>query len=398
MRISGPISTVDVGAALDPVSASDTGEKSNGWNEYAVISADGTKVVFSSTATNLDPLDTDEVIDVYLKDVLTGEITVVAVSETGEKSDQATVEPHLSGDGTKVTFTTNAANLHDDDTDSLIDVFVKDLVTGELFLASTSDAGGKANDHNYQPRLSSDGTTVAFHSNATNLDPGDTDTTTDIYVKDIDLPHRCSGHDATMIGTVGDDALIGTSGDDVIMGLGGDDTIDGLAGDDVICGGFGNDAVSGGSGDDLIQGEPGNDSLDGNAGADSVRGGAGRDELLGHAGPDDLLGGTRSDILRGGSDDDSANGDAGGDTVLGGTGADVVQGGDGGDILVGGNDDDTLNGENGDDTIAGGFGNDTLRGQGDDDGLRGGDGIDSCNGGAGTDRASPGCESKTGIP
>jgi Tol biopolymer transport system component len=379
-------------------SVSETGEKSNGWNEYPAISADGTKVVFVSAATNLDPLDTDEVVDVYLKDLVTGDITVVTVSETGEKSDQFAAEPHLSRDGTKVTFTTTATNLHPGDTDGILDVYVKDLVTGELLLASTSDAGVKGNDHNSQPRLSSDGTIVAFESHATNLDPGDTDTTRDIYVKDTDLPHRCRGLDATIIGTVGTEALAGTADDDVILGLGGDDTIDGLAGDDVICGGLGKDTVSGGSGDDFLQGDPGNDSLAGNAGVDSLLGGAGRDQLQGHAGPDELFGGISSDTLLGGSDGDSVYGDAGGDVVYGGEGGDVVHGGDGGDILVGGNDDDTVNGDNGDDTLAGGAGNDTLRGQGDDDGLSGGYGIDSCNGGTGTDRASNGCETKTGIP
>ena len=52
-----------------------------------------------------------------------------------------------------------------------------------------------------------------------------------------DTVRQCSGIDATLVGTPGDDHLIGTDGPDVITGLQGNDIIFGLEGDDIICGG-----------------------------------------------------------------------------------------------------------------------------------------------------------------
>ena len=65
------------------------------------------------------------------------------------------------------------------------------MVTGDITLASTSDAGVKGNDHSSAPSLSADGTELVFYSYAFNLDPGDADTHSDVYVKDLaDNPDR----------------------------------------------------------------------------------------------------------------------------------------------------------------------------------------------------------------
>ncbi|MEJ7702241.1 MAG: hypothetical protein WKF47_00490 [Geodermatophilaceae bacterium] len=56
--------------------------------------------------------------------------------------------------------------------------------TDDLVLASTSDTGIKGDRGSFAPVLSADGGTAAFASDATNLDPADTDPfTTDIYVR-----------------------------------------------------------------------------------------------------------------------------------------------------------------------------------------------------------------------
>jgi uncharacterized repeat protein (TIGR01451 family) len=84
-----------------------------------------------------------------------------------------------------VAFFSFTSNLDPGDTDSFFDIYVKDLATGNITLASTDDAGIKGNNGSANPSLSADGTRVAFYSAATNLDPGDTDSTLDIYVKEL---------------------------------------------------------------------------------------------------------------------------------------------------------------------------------------------------------------------
>ncbi len=157
--------------------------KGDGESAAASLSADGTKVAFQSAATNLDPADTDPGIDVYVKDLLTGDITLCLHRRAGAKGDGYV--PILSADGTAVGFT-SFANMDPDDTDFDSDAYVKDLVTGETTVASINAAGVKGNGQSNASSLSADGTMVAFTSAANNLDPRDTtDGYDDVYVKNL---------------------------------------------------------------------------------------------------------------------------------------------------------------------------------------------------------------------
>ena len=107
----------------------------------------------------------------------------------------------------------------------------------------------------------------------------------------------CSGRQATLTGTAGDDQLVGTEGDDVILGFSGQDQISGLGGRDVICGGDNKDILRGGLGKDKLVGQADPDKLVGNSG---------KDKLLGKGGKDKLNGGTGKDVCKGGKKDDTA--------------------------------------------------------------------------------------------
>ncbi|MEW6144514.1 MAG: CAP domain-containing protein [Thermodesulfobacteriota bacterium] len=109
------------------------------------------------------------------------------------------------------------------------------------------------------------------------------------YADPVFAQPKCSGLEATITGTPGNDVINGTPGPDVIAGLAGNDVIRGLGGDDVICGGSGNDLIVGGAGNDQLFGESGADTLRGKAGNDTLRGGIGNDFLNGGPDMDDCL-------------------------------------------------------------------------------------------------------------
>jgi hypothetical protein len=182
---SGP--AAPAGAAdITLASVTAGGVKGNGQSAPADLSADGTEVVFRTFATNLDPRDSDGYGDIYVKDVTTGALTLASTTAAGVKSDlESGSEPSLSADGTKVAFSTHATNFDPGDTDIYTDVYVKDLTTGALSLVSTTAAGLKGNRDSGSPSLSADGTKLAFLSRATNLNPGDGDTRSDVYVKNL---------------------------------------------------------------------------------------------------------------------------------------------------------------------------------------------------------------------
>jgi uncharacterized repeat protein (TIGR01451 family) len=171
---------------LTLASTSDAGIKGNGTSSLPFLSADGTRVAFRSQATNLDPADTDRNLDVYVKDLVTGDLTLVSAREDGIKGDGNSVSPYLSGDGSLVAFESASTNLDPADTDPVSDVYVKDLATGNVILVSSSATGEKGDGASINAALSDDGSRVAFFSAATNLHPGDGDGLLDIFVKEID--------------------------------------------------------------------------------------------------------------------------------------------------------------------------------------------------------------------
>jgi Tol biopolymer transport system component len=167
------------------VTATAEGIKANGDSTSPSLAADGKRVAFLTTATNLDPTDTDSVADVYHKDLASGAVALVTVRQDGVKADGESTSPALSADGARVTFISTATNLDPADRDALPDTYVKDLSTGRLMLASTRTDGQKADAGTERPTLSGDGSRVAFTSRARNLDPADRDDIADVYVKDL---------------------------------------------------------------------------------------------------------------------------------------------------------------------------------------------------------------------
>lgn len=97
----------------------------------------------------------------------------------------------LSGDGRWVAFTTDAS-LVTDDRNRLTDVYVRDMRSGDVELASRSSSGIPAlgaettlgNKLSWEPSISADGRYVAFSSFAINLVPGDTNAAADVFVYD----------------------------------------------------------------------------------------------------------------------------------------------------------------------------------------------------------------------
>lgn len=149
------------------------------------VSGDGSTVAFSSLASNVFPADDDRELDVYVKRLATGRLILASSSSNGVKASAFSLRPSLDGAGTQVAFMSAADNLHEGDRDGFTDIFVKDLQTGALVLASTTGSGVKGDAASGPPVLSGDGQHVAFTSRASNLAPEDGDGGVDVYVKDL---------------------------------------------------------------------------------------------------------------------------------------------------------------------------------------------------------------------
>jgi len=156
-----------------------------GPNDHGVpLSADGRFVAFTSAATNLVPGDSNEVGDVFVHDRQTRLTERVSVDSAGNQADGESASPSMSADGRFVAFSSSATNLVPGDTNGQSDVFVHDRRTGTTERVSVDSAGTEANGWSERPSISADGRFVAFCSYATNLVPRDTNGRWDEFVHD----------------------------------------------------------------------------------------------------------------------------------------------------------------------------------------------------------------------
>ena len=180
--------------SLPPGSASDSAQTNVFW---ADISADGSALVFSVAGANSaawDPRDTDAQDSIYYKDLTTGTLSLVSANAAGANAPGINQLADVSDDGTLVVFSSRATNLAAADTDEIDDVYVKNVATGAITLASITAGGTKSDTPGFFPRIVADGSTVFFSAfNGPNvLDLRDTDAGTDLYRKELAVPDQAS--------------------------------------------------------------------------------------------------------------------------------------------------------------------------------------------------------------
>jgi Tol biopolymer transport system component len=161
------------------VCASTGGNGDSGW---PAISADGNWVTYPSLATNLVAGDTNNLRDIFLANRATGALTRVSTDSSGVQAANASGAPTVSGDGRYVAFWSAAANLVAGDTNAVWDIFRKDTLTGQVVRYSTSSSGAQASGGSDYPFISTDGSYVAFVSQASNLVAGDTNGAWDVFL------------------------------------------------------------------------------------------------------------------------------------------------------------------------------------------------------------------------
>ncbi len=149
------------------VSTTAGGGEANGQSQVLSVSADGRYVAFWSDATNLVSGVSGQ--QVYIKDTLTGEVKVGSSSSDGVVGDLASDDATLSADGRYLVFRSRSNNLVAENTYGNWQVYAKDLQTGALKLVSSEQNGAAGHSTSSQGNISADGRYVLFTSNSTNL-------------------------------------------------------------------------------------------------------------------------------------------------------------------------------------------------------------------------------------
>ena len=120
----------DTTTLISRQSAGDGGDGGAGSSFQPSISADGRYVAFYSLANNLSSADSDQV-DVFVRDPQTDATTLVSRQSPGDGGaggDEDSSSPSISADGHYVAFQSLADNLSSLDSDGVIDVFLRDVL------------------------------------------------------------------------------------------------------------------------------------------------------------------------------------------------------------------------------------------------------------------------------
>ena len=127
------------------------------------MSPDGRFVSFNSGATDLGPV-AGAGWHSFVRDLTTGDVVVLERPGGADISGQSSLSP----DSTQVVFR-SSYNHSGLPADLRSDVYVRDMITGESTLVSVDAEGGPANGDSYEGAFDTSGTRVVFGSRATDL-------------------------------------------------------------------------------------------------------------------------------------------------------------------------------------------------------------------------------------
>jgi uncharacterized repeat protein (TIGR01451 family) len=152
---------------------------------HGLLSDDGRYVAFFSLPTNLVPNDTNNHMDVFVRDMKTKTTELASFGIDGQQANGDSYFPSFSSDGRYLAFTSEASNLVPGDNNLQVDVFLLDRKTRQMQLVSVGPKGTQGDAASSYPHVSANGRYISFQSNAANLVPGDTNGKQDVFVRDM---------------------------------------------------------------------------------------------------------------------------------------------------------------------------------------------------------------------
>ena len=158
----------------------------NGDSIPTALSTNGQYALFESAASDLIPNDTNNAGDIFVRDVIGKTTSLVSANTNGVSGNGVSRSSVMTPDGRYVAFVSAATDLVPGDTNNIPDVFVRDVVSNVTTLVSVGAISTNLYGRSFSeaPAISSDGRYVAFLSTATNLIPG-LSAAGDIYVRDL---------------------------------------------------------------------------------------------------------------------------------------------------------------------------------------------------------------------
>jgi len=181
-------------STTERVTVDTAGGDANGRSDFTCgvdgqsISADARYVAFCSYASDLVAADGNGTADVFVRDRLLHVTTRLSGAFDGDPTGGSGTAPSISADGRFVAFFSGATDIVPDDSNGVIDVFVRDRLTASTVRASVNVFASQANGASAVGQISADGRYVTFHSSANGLVAGDQNDAFDVFVRAVVTP------------------------------------------------------------------------------------------------------------------------------------------------------------------------------------------------------------------
>lgn len=152
------------------------------------ISAQGRYIAFRSGATTLVDDDTNSRPDIFVRDLTTDQTLRASIASDGSEANDSSDSAVISADGSAVVFRSQAENLVVDDSNGQRDIFVHHLASRITERVSISTLGMASTDRSSNPDISASGRFVVFQSRSNLTDDGNLPVScSQIWLRDLQL-------------------------------------------------------------------------------------------------------------------------------------------------------------------------------------------------------------------
>jgi len=155
----------------------------NNWNQIDSISQNGLLETLENSAPNMIP-SAPTSNEIYVRNRVTGDVTLISGGPGGVPGDNTSQSGVISPDGTRVVFSSSSTNLDLPNISGHYQIFERDLTTGKLTLISHDASGAPGNGDSSFPTVSAEGRYIAYYSTANNLVTGLSGTLDEVYLYD----------------------------------------------------------------------------------------------------------------------------------------------------------------------------------------------------------------------
>jgi hypothetical protein len=177
------------GIATERVSVGPGAVEANSFSFDGEITPDGRFVLFSSAATNLVPSDTNDFLDLFVRDRQTGTTERVNVTSDEKQTVGESRGNWISDDGNLVVFTSSDPQLFGTEDAQPFQVFLRNRAAGTTTQVSIGDDETPAVMVSNPGPISGNGRYALFMTDDSNMIPGDDEdggpSTTDLFVRDL---------------------------------------------------------------------------------------------------------------------------------------------------------------------------------------------------------------------